>query len=92
MFRRRSYRQAPVLDRSAQHVQEIVRRHATGFVDRRDMLEAKIWKLNRRLTFLMSESMEWKTYVVLTCRRDLSLTPLPQALRHISALHREALT
>jgi chromosome segregation ATPase len=26
------------------------------------MLEAKIWKLNRRLAFLMSESMEWKQH------------------------------
>lgn len=69
MFKRRSYRQAPVLDPSAKHVQDIVRRHATGFVDRRDMLETKIWKLNRRLTFLMSESMEWKSCVQLFRRR-----------------------
>lgn len=26
------------------------------------MLETKIWKLNRRLAFLMAESMEWKQH------------------------------
>ncbi|KAG0147218.1 hypothetical protein CROQUDRAFT_656323 [Cronartium quercuum f. sp. fusiforme G11] len=62
VFRRRAYRQAAQLDSSAQHVQEIVRKHTTGFVDRRDMLETKIWKLNRRLAFLMAESMEWKQH------------------------------
>ncbi|CAH7686965.1 hypothetical protein BY996DRAFT_4575833, partial [Phakopsora pachyrhizi] len=59
---RKSYRQAAILDPSARHVQEIVRKHTIGFVDRRDILETKIWKLNRRLTFLMAESMEWKSH------------------------------
>lgn len=62
MFRKQAYRHAAQLDASAQHVQEIVRKHTTGFVDRRDMLESKIWKLNRRLAFLMAESMEWKQH------------------------------
>ncbi|KAH9812207.1 AEX-3 domain-containing protein [Melampsora americana] len=62
VFRKQAYRHAAQLDASAQHVQEIVRKHTTGFVDRRDMLESKIWKLNRRLAFLMAESMEWKQH------------------------------
>ncbi|KAH8927466.1 hypothetical protein BT69DRAFT_1330378 [Atractiella rhizophila] len=53
-------RRAATLDPGTQHVQTIVRQHASSFVDRRDMLEAKIWKLNRRLAFLMAESAEWK--------------------------------
>ncbi|KAH9470546.1 hypothetical protein Pst134EA_007795 [Puccinia striiformis f. sp. tritici] len=62
ILKRTTNRQAAVLDSSALHVQEIIRKHTIRFVDRRDMLENKIWKLNRRLAFLMSESMEWKQH------------------------------
>ncbi|KAA1138839.1 hypothetical protein PGTUg99_020211 [Puccinia graminis f. sp. tritici] len=62
ILKRTTNRQAAVLDSSALHVQEIIRKHTVRFVDRRDMLETKIWKLNRRLAFLMSESMEWKQH------------------------------
>ncbi|WAQ82704.1 hypothetical protein PtA15_3A68 [Puccinia triticina] len=62
ILKRTTNRQAAVLDSSALHVQEIIRKHTIRFVDRRDMLETKIWKLNRRLAFLMSESMEWKQH------------------------------
>lgn len=63
ILKRKTNRQAAVLDPSALHVQEIIRKHTVRFVDRRDMLENKIWKLNRRLAFLMSESMEWKHHL-----------------------------
>lgn len=63
IIKRKTNRQAAVLDPSALHVQEIIRKHTVRFVDRRDMLENKIWKLNRRLAFLMSESMEWKHHL-----------------------------
>lgn len=62
VFKRKVNRQAAVLDSSALHVQEIIRSHTVTFVNRRDMLETKIWKLNRRLTFLMSEAMQWKQH------------------------------
>ncbi|MBW0481814.1 hypothetical protein O181_021529 [Austropuccinia psidii MF-1] len=62
ILKKKTYRQAAVLDSSAQYVQETVRKHTIGFVNRRDLLETKIWKLNRRLAFLMAESMEWKRH------------------------------
>lgn len=38
-----------------------LRKRASTFVDARDGLENKIGRLNKRLTFLMSESESWKT-------------------------------
>lgn len=52
-------RRVAELDPSAKHVQSIVRKHAATFVDRRDLLEGKINKLNGKLASLMAESNEW---------------------------------
>lgn len=37
-----------------------MRKHASTFVDRRDLLESKINKLNSKLAYLMAESREWQ--------------------------------
>ncbi|GAA5949132.1 hypothetical protein JCM21900_004872 [Sporobolomyces salmonicolor] len=60
LFRTKKARKIAELDRSTAHVQSIVRKHATTFVDRRDILEGKISKLNQKLAFLMGESVEWQ--------------------------------
>ncbi|GAA5895118.1 hypothetical protein JCM5296_000885 [Sporobolomyces johnsonii] len=60
LFRTKKARKIAELDRSTAHVQNIVRKHATTFVDRRDILEGKISKLNQKLAFLMGESVEWQ--------------------------------
>ncbi|GAA5826786.1 hypothetical protein JCM5353_003234 [Sporobolomyces roseus] len=48
------------LDRNTARVQEIVRKHANNFVDRRDFLETKLSKLDQKLAHLMTESSEWR--------------------------------
>ncbi|ORY73405.1 hypothetical protein BCR35DRAFT_354095 [Leucosporidium creatinivorum] len=48
------------LDPSAKHVQHLVRKHADTFVDRRDLLESKINRLNTKLASLVAESNEWQ--------------------------------
>ena len=62
IFKKTSPRKPVHLDPSAVHVQSILRRHSASFVDRRDLMEARLWRLNRRLAFLMSESAEWKQH------------------------------
>lgn len=60
IFKKTTTRKPVLLDPSSLHVQSILRRHSASFVDRRDLMEARLWKLNRRLAFLMSESVEWQ--------------------------------
>lgn len=43
--------------------QAIMRDHTNAFIDKRDLLEARIWRLNRRLATLMSESDQWKSSI-----------------------------
>ena len=56
------------LDPGALHVQALVRRQTTSFVDRRDLLEHRLFKLNARLAWLAAESIEWQHQ---TCVRQL---------------------
>lgn len=53
-------RKAEKLDPGALHVQALVRRQSTAFVDRRDLLEHRLFKLNARLAWLAAESIEWQ--------------------------------
>ncbi|KAK4701078.1 hypothetical protein P7C70_g5159, partial [Phenoliferia sp. Uapishka_3] len=60
IFRTKTTRKVAELAPSAKHVQSIVRRHATTFVDRRDLLEGRVNSLNSKLSRLMAESAEWQ--------------------------------
>ncbi|KAM0755981.1 hypothetical protein T439DRAFT_351711 [Meredithblackwellia eburnea MCA 4105] len=60
LFRVKSLRKVQELEPGTLHVQEIVRKHASTFIDRRDLLENRINKLNGKLARLMAESSEWQ--------------------------------
>ncbi|GAA5834372.1 hypothetical protein JCM9279_004298 [Rhodotorula babjevae] len=47
------------LDSNLKQVQAVVREHTATFVEQRDVLEAEVHKVNRRLHVLMSQSVEW---------------------------------
>ncbi|GAA5832149.1 hypothetical protein JCM11251_004256 [Rhodosporidiobolus azoricus] len=60
LFRPKKPRKVAELDKNALRVQSIVRKQASSFVDRRDLLEAKVNKANQRLAFLTQETAEWQ--------------------------------
>ncbi|BGP12761.1 hypothetical protein JCM10213v2_000678 [Rhodosporidiobolus nylandii] len=60
LFRRKQPRKVVELDKNALHVQSIVRKHASTFVDRRDLLEAKLNKANQKLAVLLGQTAEWQ--------------------------------
>lgn len=63
IFKKQVPRRLAKLDPSTAHVQSMIRSHTSTFVNRRDHLETKLWKLNRRMTSLASEAATWaKTY------------------------------
>ncbi|KAL8283718.1 hypothetical protein RQP46_005513 [Phenoliferia psychrophenolica] len=60
LFGTKPLRKRVELDPSARHVQSMIRRHANTFVDRRDLLESRINRLNNKLASLMTESADWQ--------------------------------
>ncbi|GAA6001867.1 hypothetical protein JCM10207_002357 [Rhodosporidiobolus poonsookiae] len=60
LFRSKRPRTIVELDANTQRVQSIVRKHTNHFVDRRDLLEAKVNAANLKLAALVRESTEWQ--------------------------------
>ncbi|GAA5887585.1 hypothetical protein JCM6882_001460 [Rhodosporidiobolus microsporus] len=60
LFRSKRTRKVADLDTNALRVQSMVRKHATNFVERRDLLEAKVNEANQKLAFLMQETTDWQ--------------------------------
>lgn len=56
-------RTAAKVSSSAQHVQQIVRNQSSSFVDKRDLLEARLWRMNRKLGALVQSSRAWEAHV-----------------------------
>lgn len=52
IFKKQVPRKLAKLDPSTAHVQAMIRSHTSTFVNRRDQLESKLWKLNRRMASL----------------------------------------
>jgi hypothetical protein len=58
-FRQSGRRKTSELSSNAAHVQQIVRNQSSNFVDRRDLMEAKLWRMNKKLGSLMQETQSW---------------------------------
>ncbi|GAA5913516.1 hypothetical protein JCM8208_000697 [Rhodotorula glutinis] len=57
--RKVSPRKSIDLDSNLKQVQAVVRDHTANFIEERDVLEAEVNKVNRRLRVLVNQSVEW---------------------------------
>ena len=61
VFKKTQLRRPTQLDASTVHLQSVVRRHAAGYIEKRDAEIRRSAQLNRRMNFLVTESNEWQT-------------------------------